>query len=411
MSPPDHGWGRAVNLHRSRSSPAPAWSAGAPSAAGSGRTTPPPRPRTPRRSRPLEDARTGSPASGRTSADATSAGGAMTFAVLLGALCTLMAAALVAPSWDRYVPRLGTGDSTESSRALLRRLRDLDDDLAAGRILEDDHHRLRSDLERQAADALGRDDSSAVRSPDRWPSGAAEARRPGRPALAPARRGHRGRRPCRCRGSPQSSAGPSTSGLRRPRQPAAQRRRRPPGSHSTRTRSPRSRRPWSRWKRHPGQAAAHVELARAYTAPAATAGGGGVPGGDPPRPRGPGGQHRPGHGRLPGRERRAGRRPAQPHPPRASGYPEALYTRGLVRAMGLSPAAAAATDPPEPRHGGSAGSAARVVTTVLALARQPGPSSERAGVRLRPGLPRAAEPSRIALLHPRRTGRSVAGSP
>ena len=86
----------------------------------------------------------------------------MTFAVLLGALCTLIAAALGAPFLTtRRADASPPAGRAESSRSLLRQLRDLDDDLAAGRVLEADHHRLRSDLERQAADALRRDGSPA----------------------------------------------------------------------------------------------------------------------------------------------------------------------------------------------------------------------------------------------------------
>jgi cytochrome c-type biogenesis protein CcmH/NrfG len=73
--------------------------------------------------------------------------------------------------WDAEVDR---------RRALLRQLRDLDDDLAAGKLTEADHSRLREPLEREAAAAL-----AASRN-----EGTAAARR----NSATARRGPRSRR-------------------------------------------------------------------------------------------------------------------------------------------------------------------------------------------------------------------------
>ena len=85
--------------------------------------------------------------------------------------------------WDGDVDR---------RRALLRQLRDLDDDLAAGKLTEDDHHRLREPIEHEAAISLTRRparSSTATRrrragDPDRRPGGSEEP-------TATARRGPR----------------------------------------------------------------------------------------------------------------------------------------------------------------------------------------------------------------------------
>ena len=53
----------------------------------------------------------------------------------------------MAGDWDGDVDR---------RRALLRQLRDLDDDLAAGKLTEEDHHRLREPIEHEAAISLTR---------------------------------------------------------------------------------------------------------------------------------------------------------------------------------------------------------------------------------------------------------------
>jgi cytochrome c-type biogenesis protein CcmI len=292
----------------------------------------------------------------------------MTFAVLLGALCTLMAAALVAPF-------LGAGrastsppaDRTESSRALLRRLRDLDDDLAAGRVPEADHHRLRGNLERQAADAL-RDESLPVR------SGPPIVRKRGREA-APSARSRWIRLGAGIAVAALAVAG-TTALLRgavdeRPSQTPAT---------GSATAAPPTRDSLSpdalaeveaavqNVKRHPGQAAAHVELARAYTAVrqpqlaaveylAATRL-------DPAEP-----EASTAHAMVAyqaGSARKADAllsRTLHEHP----GYPEALYTRGLVRAMGLHQPAAAARDLKAYRRAAPHGAHRTTVSTVLAL--------------------------------------------
>jgi tetratricopeptide (TPR) repeat protein len=76
-------------------------------------------------------------------------------------------------------------DGADRRRALLRQLRDLDDDLAAGKLTEQDHRRLREPLEREAAAALadGPEETTATR-----PHRVAAARRGADgPAVGPAR--------------------------------------------------------------------------------------------------------------------------------------------------------------------------------------------------------------------------------
>ena len=92
----------------------------------------------------------------------------------------------MAGDWDGDVDR---------RRALLRQLRDLDDDLAAGKLTEEDHHRLREPIEHEAAISLTRRparSSTATRrrragDPDRRPGGSA---RPDDPSGDGADRAH-----------------------------------------------------------------------------------------------------------------------------------------------------------------------------------------------------------------------------
>jgi len=77
----------------------------------------------------------------------------------------------MAGDWDGDVDR---------RRALLRQLRDLDDDLAAGKLTEEDHRRLREPIEHEAANSLTRRSSRTATAtrrradePDRRPGGAA----------------------------------------------------------------------------------------------------------------------------------------------------------------------------------------------------------------------------------------------
>ena len=306
----------------------------------------------------------------------------MIFAALLGALCTLIAAALGAPFLTtrraEASPPAGRG---ESSRSLLRQLRDLDDDLAAGRVLEADHHRLRSDLERQAADALHRDGSPA--GARRVPVAVRE-RGSGRPGPTRSRWTRLGvgigvfalvaagltalllgavdqRTPqAAATGTAPTSASPTRNGS---------------ASATPRTGDPLSPDALAEVeaalkvvRRNPGQAAAHVELARGYTAVrqpqlavveylAATRL-------DPANAEA--------NTALAMVAYRAGSarqavalvsRALDEHP----GYPEALYTRGLIRAMGLHQTTAAARDLKAYQRAAPHGAHRTTVSTVLAL--------------------------------------------
>jgi tetratricopeptide (TPR) repeat protein len=307
----------------------------------------------------------------------------MTFAVLLGALCTIIAAGLGAPFLTtRRADASPPAGRAESSRSLLRQLRDLDDDLAAGRVLEADHLRLRSDLERQAADALRREESLA------GGSRGAVAVRDGRGGRRPAPAGSRltrlgvgigivalvaaglatlllgavdprapqaaasGTDPTAASPGPDGSA-PGAGGAGDPLSPDA---------------LAEVETALTVVKRHPGRAAAHVELARAYAAVrqpqlaaveylAATRL-------DPANPEANTALAMVAY--RSGSARQADAlvsRALDEHP----GYPEALYTRGLIRAMGLHQTAAAARDLRAYRRAAPHGAHRTTVSTVLAL--------------------------------------------
>ena len=79
---------------------------------------------------------------GRAPADVGAATGAAA-----GGRAAARGGSLMAGDWDGEVDR---------RRALLRQLRDLDDDLAAGKLTEEDHRRLREPIEHEAAVSLTR---------------------------------------------------------------------------------------------------------------------------------------------------------------------------------------------------------------------------------------------------------------
>ena len=306
----------------------------------------------------------------------------MTFAVLLGALCALIAATLGAPFLTtRRTDASRAAGRAESSRSLLRQLRDLDDDLAAGRVLEADHHRLRSDLERQAAEALRRDgpltggsrrpvavrDSRRGRhtsSRSRWTRigvgvGVVSLVAAGVTALLLGAVDPR---------APQATANATDPTAASPGQDGSA-----PGAR--RAGGPRSPDALAEVetalevvKDHPGRAAAHVELARAYTAVrqpqlaaveylAATRL-------DPANPEANTALAMVAY--RSGSARQADAlvsRALDEHP----AYPEALYTRGLIRAMGLHQTAAAARDLKAYQRAAPHGGHRTTVSTVLAL--------------------------------------------
>jgi tetratricopeptide (TPR) repeat protein len=77
-------------------------------------------------------------------------------AVLVGALCSLTALAMLVPllSGRRSGSFTLTEPDEDRRHELLRQLRDIDEDLAAGKIPQEDHRRLRAPVEREAAEAL-----------------------------------------------------------------------------------------------------------------------------------------------------------------------------------------------------------------------------------------------------------------
>jgi tetratricopeptide (TPR) repeat protein len=78
-------------------------------------------------------------------------------ALLVGVLCALTALAVLLPMWSNGPRARGftlAEPDEDRRRELLRQLRDIDEDLAAGKILPADHQRLRAPVEREAAMAL-----------------------------------------------------------------------------------------------------------------------------------------------------------------------------------------------------------------------------------------------------------------
>lgn len=84
----------------------------------------------------------------------------MILALFVGGLGAVLVAVVVRPlltvgTRGPVVP--GTSDATDQRRVLLRQLRDLDDDLAAGKLSDADHRRLRRGLEHQVRAAIRTD--------------------------------------------------------------------------------------------------------------------------------------------------------------------------------------------------------------------------------------------------------------
>lgn len=119
----------------------------------------------------------------------------MTVVIIAGAL-TFVAGLLILRPFPGKVGRLqvrGHDPDGDRRRALLRQLRDLDDDLAAGKLTADDHGRLREPVEREAAAALHRKaqgpaGATAVVTSGSPPAPAATGPRQGRDAGAGGRR-------------------------------------------------------------------------------------------------------------------------------------------------------------------------------------------------------------------------------
>jgi tetratricopeptide (TPR) repeat protein len=293
----------------------------------------------------------------------------MMFAFLVGSLCTLIAASLIRPFLaTRHRPGHSSRAGTQAPQELLRQLRDLDDDLAAGRILESDHRRLRGPLELRAADALhARDPMAAER---HRPVAQRTDRDAGR--SVPAGRA-RGGLAVAVASLAVVAIGALLLGAVEQRAPGTVVTARPAGSAPS-AGDGSAGRPAAvevalrKVRSHPRQASAHVELARAYTEArqpqlaaveylAAT-------------------RLDPGNAEADtalalvafkaGSARQADAlvtRALAEHP----GYPEALYTRGLIRAMGLHHPAAATRDLRAYQHAAPHGSHRTTVATVLAL--------------------------------------------
>jgi cytochrome c-type biogenesis protein CcmH len=262
--------------------------------------------------------------------------------------------------------RPAPGDAMPGQEALLRQIEDLGDDLSDGRISEPEHRRLREELEAQVA-----------RSP----------RRPGSPDPAPRARPVSGRWTRRGLGigvATAAAAGVTALllGAVEQRTPAATADTTATGATPDAGTSPARPAPSRaearrlgeleaallQVKRHPSQADAHVELARAYAGVrqpqlaaveylAAT-------------------HLDPGNADADialamvafkaGNARQADAlvsKALAEHP----SHPEALYTRGLIRAMGLHRPAVATRDLRAYMHAAPTGSHRTTVATVLAL--------------------------------------------
>ena len=310
----------------------------------------------------------------------------MIYAVLIGVLCAVVAAGLVRPFLvARRVAAAQPTVSSGASRSLLRQLRDLDDDLAAGRIAGEEHRRLRSGLEVQAVASLAdpADPAEAPRDPGR-----AATTRAMRTDARPAATGGRGRRVVVAGVAllsaaavmvvlvravdhrdpvPVSAGTDSASSLEPPTVDVPSR---TVGGRATKAALTDVEQAVAQVKSHPGQAATHVELARAYTAAgqpqlasveylaATRIDAGNVEANTALALV----AFKAGNARLADSLVTKGLR-AHPH------YPEALYTRGLIRAMGLHRSAAAAKDLRAYQAAAPAGSHRTTVATVLALLR------------------------------------------
>ena len=307
----------------------------------------------------------------------------MIYAVLIGVLCAVVAAGLVRPFLvARRVAAAQPTVSSGASRSLLRQLRDLDDDLAAGRIAGEEHRRLRSGLEVQAVASLA-DPAEAPSDPGRAATTSAM-----RTDARPAAMGGRGRRVVVAGVAvlsaaavmvvlvravdhrdpvPVSAGTDSASSLEPPKVDVPSR---TVGGRATKAALTDVEQAVAQVKSHPGQAATHVELARAYTAAgqpqlasveylaATRIDAGNVEANTALALV----AFKAGNARLADSLVTKGLR-AHPH------YPEALYTRGLIRAMGLHRSAAAAKDLRAYQAAAPAGSHRTTVATVLALLR------------------------------------------
>ena len=260
-------------------------------------------------------------------------------------------------------------DVVPNRDALVRQIEDLDDDLADGRIGEGDHRRLRAELERQAAqtpqqpdviDPIPRSRSASGRWTRRGLGiGVATAAAVGVTALLLGAVEQR---------TPSATAATAAAGATAATPETGTSPARPAPNQADAQRLAEVEAAVNQVRSHPRQASAHVELARAYT-----------------RVRQPqlaaveylaATQLDPGNAEAntalslvafkAGNARQADAlvsKALAAHP----AYPEALYTRGLIRAMGLHRSAAATRDLRAYLHAAPMGSHRTTVATVLAL--------------------------------------------
>src|SRR5215471_17091946 len=145
------------------------------------------------RSRPAGAVRDAAPRRGQGRRTAARGGTGMTVVLLSGGLTFLVGLLVFRPFsvTDGRVRARAAAPEDDRRRELLRQLRDLDDDLAAGKLTQEDHARLRDPVEREAAAVLARKapgpaGSAAVAAPAPGPAGSAAA-----PAPAPGTPGRR----------------------------------------------------------------------------------------------------------------------------------------------------------------------------------------------------------------------------
>jgi len=100
----------------------------------------------------------------------------------LAALCVLMVLRPFAGTRHPALAQLDADPDRDRGEELLRQLRDLDEDLAAGKLDEDDHRRMRGPVEGQAAEVLRRVENSRVENKGLQAPPTVEARGHGRRA-------------------------------------------------------------------------------------------------------------------------------------------------------------------------------------------------------------------------------------
>lgn len=307
-------------------------------------------------------------------------------AILVGGVSALLALVVLRPALTgRRIPHptaQRTGDlvsaptRTDAARPVLRQLRDLDDDLATGKVAADDYPALRRALETQAADRL-----SSLAAPDATtgaPSrpGPKPGRAPSRPDPRPGRAtsARRTRWTRRAVGVLAVAAAVTAAvaavvglllgavGQPRPESPTG------PGQTAAAAQAASVRAAVARVTAHPRRVSAHLDLARVYAAAnqpqlavveylAATKL-------DPDNPEA---NTALALVAFTARSHRQAETLASRALAARPDYPEALYARGMIRAMGLHHPAAARRDLRAYLDAAPFGAHRTTVETVLAL--------------------------------------------